>query len=178
MPTQFSTVQVYVDVAYIREDLKGLGIDPWFGPTELHRPLNNLRIDGHNLAIRRTIFYDAIDDESPTVSEHKTYLESLRQLPDTQVWLGTVRGTGPGRQKQVDVRLSGDMEEAARSGRVEYVALAAGDADFIPAVQKIQAIGPKVLVLGFPRSISFDLTGQCDRFIPLPENTDRVWAVR
>ena len=56
--------QLYIDAKYIRQDLRQIGIDPWFGPGELKRVINNLRIDGKISAVRRAIFYDAVDVNS------------------------------------------------------------------------------------------------------------------
>ena len=175
MPPEFAQCQLYVDAAYIRERLVSLGISPWFGAVELQRPLGNLRIDGRRLSVRRTIFYDAIDGRAPDADEHEKYLDRLGRLDDTLVRLGTVTGTRPRRQKGVDMRIGMDMMVAARSGFIEYIVLAAGDADFIPAVQQVQDLGPKVIVLAFPNSLSPDLVLEADRVIELPTNPDRLW---
>ena len=177
MAHEFVQAQLHVDTAYIREELERLSIGPWFGPRELIRPLRNLRIDGRTLSVRRTTFYDAIDDRASTAQKHRDYLDSIGRLPDTLVRLGTVVGARNKRQKTVDMQIGLDMMQAAQSGLVEYVVLASGDADFIPAVQKIQDLGPKVLVLAFESSVSDDLVREVDRFIPLPANSDRVWAI-
>ena len=170
-------VQLYVDAANIRAHLKRLGIDPWFGPRELTRPFGNLLMDGKTLTVWRVIFYDAIDEQASTAKQQESYLESLRQLPNTLVRLGTVRGTRNRRQKGVDMRLGTDMVEAARSGFINYIGLASGDADYIPALQQVQDLGPKVLVLAFKSSLSQDLAGEADSVIPLPENRDRSWGI-
>lgn len=177
---EFGQTQLYVDAAYIREELIRLGINPWFGPTELRRPLNNINnIDGRTLAVRRVIFYDAIDGQAPTAKEHEEYLERLGHINDTLIRLGTVTGRpGNRRQKGVDMRIGRDMVVAAQSGLIDYIALATGDADFIPAIQQVQDLGPKVLILAFQNSLSSDLALEADRVIPLPENPDRNWAVQ
>ena len=177
MVREFGQTQLYVDTAYIREELKGLGIEPWFGPTELRRPIQNLKIDGKLLTIRRVIFYDAIDEHSPSAEEHENYLDRLCQIEDTLVRLGTVVGRRNKRQKRVDMQMGMDMIRAARSGFIEYIALATGDADFIPAIQEIQDLGPKVLVLAFQSSLSSDLVLEADRCIHLPDDRGRNWAV-
>lgn len=178
MIREFGLAQLFVDAAYIREELKRLGIDPWFGPTELKRPLGNLRIDGKSLAVRRTTFYDAVDDQSVDAARHKENLDKLGHMDDTLIRLGTVLGARNRRQKTVDMRIGLDMVQAARSGLVEYVVLASGDSDFIPAVQQVQDLGPKVLVLAFENSVSQDLVRAADRFISLPTNSDRNWGIR
>ena len=177
MAIQLGQTQLYIDAANIREDLKNLGIAPWFGPRELTRPLNNLRIDGRNLAIRRIYFYDAIDEQAATAEEHRQHLHEVGLLPDTIVKLGRVTGKRERRQKGVDTRMVLDMMIAAQSGSVDYVALASGDADFEPVIQEIQRLGPKVLVLAFRRSLASSLAQAAERVIPLEENTDRIWSI-
>ena len=177
MAREFGQTQLYVGAAYIREELKRLGVSPWFGPRELVRPLENLRIDGRMLAIRRVIFYDAIDERAPTAQEHERYLDQLGRLPGTLVRLGAVTGTRNRRQKGVDMRMGRDMMVAAQSGLIDYIALASGDADFIPAIQQVQDLGPIVLVLAFQSSLSSDLQWEADRVFLLPENSDRIWAI-
>lgn len=177
MAREVTQSQIYVDSEYIRSDLKKFGIAPWFGPTELKRPIGNIHIDGKTLTVRRVIFYDAIDYAADTAEEHQSYLERLGRLEDTLVRLGTVTGVRNKRQKGVDMRMGRDMVTAARSGFIEYVILASGDADFIPIVEEIQDLGPKVLVLGFSGSMSSDLVLAADRTIELPSNSDRIWAI-
>jgi len=83
MAREYWPTQLYIDAAYIREDLKHLGIGNWFVPRELTRPLNNLRIDGKNLVVRRTIYYDAIDEQAETAQDQKQHLDKVGLLPDT-----------------------------------------------------------------------------------------------
>ena len=75
------------------------------------------------------------------------------------------------------MRIGRDMMVTAQSSLVEYIALATGDADFIPAIQQVQDLGSKVLILAFRSSLSPDLAWEADRVIPLPENSDRIWAI-
>jgi uncharacterized LabA/DUF88 family protein len=176
MPDEVGQAQLYVDAAYVREALKQLGINPWFGPTELRRQLQKLHIDGRRLSIRRIIFYDAVDGLAPTAKDHERHLEELGRLPDVLVRLGTVTGTKNRRQKGVDMRMGRDMMVAAQSSLIDYIVLVSGDADFIPAIQQVQDLGPKVLVLAFHNSLSSELVLEADRVILLPENADRNWA--
>ena len=69
-----------------------------------------------------------------------------------------------------------DMMIAAQSNFIEYFAIASGDADFIPVVQQIQDLGPRVLILAFEATMSDDLRMEADRFIALPTNPDRNWG--
>ena len=175
MASEFWQTQIYIDAAYIREDLKNLGIGDWFVPRELTRPLNNLRIDGKRLAIRRTIFYDAIDEQAETAQNQRQHLNKVGLLPDTQVKLGRVTGKRERRQKGVDTKIVLDMLVAAQSGVIDYFALASGDADFEPVIEEIQRLGLKVFVLAFQVSLASSLAQAADRVIPLPENSDRNW---
>jgi len=175
--TDFGQAQLYIDTAYIRSNLERLGINPWFGPTELTRPLGNIRIDGGTLAVRRTIFYDAIDPTAEDAEDRVKYVNQLSRLDDTLIRLGTVTGSRPKRQKGVDMRMGRDMIIAAQSNFIEYFVIASGDADFIPAVQQIQDLGPKVLILAFAETTSDDLRMEADRLIELPTNSNRNWGL-
>jgi len=174
---EFGKTQLYVDSENIRGSLKKRGISPWFGAMELKRPLFNLSIDGGKLFVRRVIFYDAVDEQGPDTEKHWQYLKELGQQDDTLIRLGTVIGARNKRQKGVDMKMGRDMMAAARSGYVEYFALASGDADFIPIVEEIQDLGPKVLILAFKDALSQDLARAADRVIDLPDNSDRNWSL-
>ena len=175
MAKEYASCQLYVDAEYIRNDLARLGLGKWFGTTELIRPLLNLRIDAKELIVRRTIIYDAIDHHASTADEHEEYLRKLGKMNDTVIRLGTVTGTRNKRQKGVDMRIGRDMMVAAKSGFVDYIALASGDADFIPAIQEVQDLGPKVIIVAFEGSLSVDLILESDRHLILPENAGRNW---
>jgi len=176
---EFGQTQLYVDSENIRGSLRSLGIGPWFGAGELIRPLLNFRIDGRDrLAVRRVIFYDAIDEQGPDAEKHRQHLDKLGQQDDTLIRLGRVIGGRNKRQKGVDMRMGRDMMAAARTGYIQYLALASGDADFIPIVEEIQDLGPKVLVLAFKDALSDDLIWAADRVIILPDNADRDWSLR
>ena len=168
--------QLYVDAAYIRSNLERLNIDPFFGPTELIRPIGD-HVVGYHLPVRRTIFDDAIDPTADDAQARVAYFNRLAGLPDTLVRLGTVTGSRPKRQKGVDMRMGRDMIIAAQSGFIEYFIIASGDADFIPIVQQIQDLGPMVFILAFEKTLSGDLRMEADRFIDLPTNPDRKWGV-
>ncbi|MCH8945267.1 MAG: NYN domain-containing protein [Proteobacteria bacterium] len=173
---EYGRCQLYVDTEYIRKQLRDLKNDPWFGPVELHRPLNNHREDGRTFSVRRTIFYDALDPSSAEFKQREDHLDRLTRLPNTTVRLGHVTRDDKGnrRQKGVDMQIGIDMIEVARSGFVEYIALAAGDGDFAPAVQHIQDMGLKVFVVAFPSSLSPELISAADRIFELPEDP-RPW---
>ncbi len=175
MASEFGTTQLYIDAAYIREALKNLGIGDLFVPGELIRPLQNQHVDGKRLAVRRTIYYDAIDEQAETAHDQRQHLEKVGLLPDTLVKLGRVTGKRERRQKGVDTKIVLDMLVAAQSGVAEYFALASGDADFEPVIEEIQRLGLKVFVLAFERSLASSLAQAADRVIPLPENSDRNW---
>lgn len=168
---EYGQCQLYVDAEYIRKQLRDHGNDPWFGPVELHRPINNHRGDGKKFSVRRTIFYDALDPSSAEFEQRDDHLDRLSRLPDMTVRLGHVTRDDKGnrRQKGVDMQIGIDMIEVARSGFVEYIALAAGDADFAPAVRHVQDMGLKVFVLAFPSSLSPELISAADRVFDLPE---------
>ncbi|MCH8897352.1 MAG: NYN domain-containing protein [Chloroflexi bacterium] len=178
MAREYALFQLYIDVEYIRRDLQLMGIGPWFGPGELKRAVTHKPIDGKTPAVRRAIFYDAVDELADDREEHIKHLNELGKEDDTLVRLGVVIGSRNKRQKGVDMQIGRDMMIAAQSGLIEYFALASGDADFIPAIRQVQDLGPRVVVLAFKGSISEDLVSEADRVIYLPTNPDRNWSIR
>lgn len=71
-----------------------------------------------------------------------------------------------GIQKQIDTSLVADMTEDAILDRFDTAVLVSGDADMIPAVEKVRACGKNVEIASFRGSVSRSLRG-LGRFIDL-----------
>lgn len=71
-----------------------------------------------------------------------------------------------------DLELAFDVLDAA--SKLHVVVLVSGDGDFTSLVRRVQAIGPKVEVLSFPRNTAKSLIEAADRFQPL----DRKYMIR
>lgn len=64
-----------------------------------------------------------------------------------------------------DMELALDILEGAPD--LDVVVLVSGDGDFTSLVKRVKKMGPKVEVIGFPRTTAKSLVGAADRFHPL-----------
>jgi len=64
-----------------------------------------------------------------------------------------------------DMELAFDILDAAP--QLDVVVLVSGDGDFAPLVKRVKSIGPKVEVIGFPRTTAKSLIEAADRYQPL-----------
>ena len=83
------------------------------------------------------------------------YIEILKNLSPTYV------------EKGVDVAIAVDMLMAAVNDSVDVFYLVTADADFVPAIKEIQAIGKKVFNIYFAKHYSHHLRSACDALIPI-----------
>lgn len=135
-----------------------------------------------SIDLLRTIYYDCPPyQSSPPTPDERTraqrfdkFRSFLEHLPRFEVRLGRLvrrlneRGEISFEQKRVDVLLVVDLLYYSLSGRVSDVALVAGDADFIPAVQRVKDAGVRVwLFHGRRSSVAAELYRLVDERIPL-----------
>jgi uncharacterized LabA/DUF88 family protein len=64
-----------------------------------------------------------------------------------------------------DMELALDILDAANS--LDVVVLVSGDGDFTSLVKRVKSMGPRVEVIGFPRTTAKSLVGAADHFQPL-----------
>jgi len=64
-----------------------------------------------------------------------------------------------------DMELALDILDAAP--KLDVVVLVSGDGDFTSLVKRVKAMGPRVEVIGFPRTTAKSLVGAADAFQPL-----------
>lgn len=171
----FLPCYVYIDGDNIQIALEQAGVPRYFDPTKLAARVGDEQVAGMRLAAVRVFYYDAPNDKAPDdiQQRHQRYLERVKQLPDTHVLSGVIRGK---RQKGVDVQLAVDALEAALTGKVGAIAIVSGDGDFAPLAEAIRRAGPHVLVLSFKNALSHDLRMAADRLILLPEQP-RDWVL-
>ena len=89
---------------------------------------------------------------SAKVASHRKQLYSDRVFDDTLMYNGIVTHYLPiprGVEKGVDVWLALEAFELAVYKRYDVLVLLAGDSDFLPLVRKINALGTRVMVLGW-----------------------------
>ncbi|MDX9722845.1 MAG: NYN domain-containing protein [Myxococcota bacterium] len=92
----------------------------------------------------------------PIVNDSSADLQRLlndRRFEDVLVRAGITTHYMPmderQKEKGIDVWLALEAYELALSGRIDVCALIAGDADFLPLVRKLAALGTRVMVLGW-----------------------------
>jgi len=71
-----------------------------------------------------------------------------------------------------DMEMALDILDAAP--RLDVVVLVTGDGDFTSLVSRVKGMGPRVEVIGFPRSTAKSLIEAADRYQPL----DRKFMIR
>jgi uncharacterized LabA/DUF88 family protein len=91
---------------------------------------------------------------------------ALLQQRAIEVRRKTVRVRADGSMKgDWDMELALEVLEAAPE--LDVVVLVSGDGDFTSLVQRVKSIGPRVEVIGFPRTTAKSLVQAADRFEPL-----------
>jgi len=114
----------------------------------------------------RAYFYDAIVDEShPKYKEQDQYFDNIEKINGYELRLGDLiptgkNGTGPLKQKGVDVRLAVDM--ITKSNQYDFAILLAGDGDFLDSVDIVKEAGKRVFGIYFPDHISVNLHASLD----------------
>ncbi len=162
---------VFVDGGYLAMILKGLG-EPRIDYDRLVR----WAADGFGLF--RTYYYDCLpyhgahpsDEERRRAQSKQSFLTALNRLDRFSIRLGRLAFRGKDEhgapvfdQKRVDLMLGLDIASLVTRGKVEMVALVAGDGDLIPAVRKAKDEGAIVrLVHGSRLTYDQDLWNEAD----------------
>lgn len=116
--------------------------------------------------ILRTFYYDCppFQSNKPTEPEKARYgvkigfFNYLERLPRVQVRMGRLAYRGKNRngtpiyqQKKIDLLLGLDFAELSAKGQVGYIALVAGDSDFLPAIEYAKKEGVCVWLFHGPK---------------------------
>jgi len=121
----------------------------------------------------RIYYYDAIVDRlHPKYDEQNDYFNRIKGINGYQVRLGKVTptgkdGTGPVKQKGVDVLLAVDMLTKAHNEQYEYAILLAADSDFLEVVNAVKDSGKRVFGMYFRKTIAEDLYDAFDARIEI-----------
>ena len=120
----------------------------------------------------RTYYYDAMifDESHPKNKEQNQYYDNIEKINGIEIRLGELvptgkDGTGPLKQKGVDVKLAVDM--ITKANQYDFAILLAGDADFIESVVQIKDAGKRIFGIYFPDHISKDLYAILDARIDI-----------
>ena len=113
----------------------------------------------------------AVDSHSARRQEAHADLGELGVLVLRNGWSGF-----DVRQKEVDVELALQMDEASRTSPTETIILVSGDRDFLPAVERARRRGTRVEIAGFSASTSKGLQRSATRFHVL--DSLRMWVNR
>jgi uncharacterized LabA/DUF88 family protein len=134
--------------------------------------------DGRRLV--RTYYYNAVVRREDGEERYKTqqrFFDNLRRVPYLDLRLGRLERRGNAVvEKGIDVRVATDMLWQAHNNVYDTAILVSGDADYVPAVEAVKAIGKHVEVAFVERGRSMDLQQTADRFVPLDANSmARCW---
>lgn len=175
-PSLILTGYAFVDGGYFRSEGKSQGGVDYPNPhSTIERLMSTCvrEMGGYSPTIssvfmRRMYFYDATDPVAgapdPKVEQ---YWDAIEKLNDTEVRLGTIRGSKPRRQKGVDIQLAVDMLVGSFNKLFDVAVLISGDEDFVPLVHEVQRRGVSVVVAAASRTISAELRRIADRYVDL-----------
>ncbi|MGH2359913.1 MAG: NYN domain-containing protein [bacterium] len=150
---------VFIDGGYLAMTLKSLG-EPRIDYSRLAR----WAVDGCDLF--RTYYYDCLpyhgyrpsDEERRRAQSKQSFITALNRLDRFTIRLGRLALRGKDDhgapifdQKRVDLMLGLDIATIVSTGKVDLVALVAGDGDLIPAVRKAKEEGALVRLVHGPR---------------------------
>ena len=127
----------------------------------------------YNGDLVRIYYYDAIVERlNHKYDEQNDYFNRIKSINGYQVRLGKVAptgkdGTGPVKQKGVDVLLAVDMITKAHSEQYDFAILLAGDSDFLEVVNAVKDSGKRVFGMYFRRHIADDLHDAFDARIEI-----------
>ena len=129
----------------------------------------------------RTYYYNAVvrrEDGEERYQAQQRFFDSLRKVPYLDLRLGRLERRGNAVvEKGIDVRVATDMLWQAHNNVYDTAILVSGDADYVPAVEAVKAIGKHVEVAFVTRGRSYDLQHAADRFVPLdPGKLGDCWT--
>ena len=161
-------VAIFLDGGYLRElrrnEFRGVEVDYGLFAERVRDRIASETAEP--LDILRTYYYDCPPHQSssPTpessrrFANYRRFADTLRDLPRFEVREGRLQPSGHRpdgspifRQKQVDLLLGLDLALLSVRGRITHAALAAGDGDFVPAVQAAKREGVAVWLFHGPR---------------------------
>ncbi len=122
-----------------------------------------------------TIFYYTAPvhqrDDAVAYQSQQKFLANLTKVKRLKIFLGRLekRENNHLVEKGVDVKLVVDLMKNAFENKLDKAILVSNDADFVPAIEEIQALGKKVTNVSFPKTKSFHLNKTCDETIVITD---------
>jgi uncharacterized LabA/DUF88 family protein len=122
--------------------------------------------------IVRTYYYGSIPPQAPPKQE--SYYSKL-QILGIKVRLRKLQHQGDTyTEKGVDMLLAMDMLSLAYNNAFDTAILVSHDQDFVELVERVQALGKIVKVVGFKDMVSHELRKSCDDFVDLWDSWERI----
>ena len=161
---QKERLMIFIDGNNLYYSLKDLGVDK----------LNFkkfLQILSEEKLLIRTHYYNASLDISVNQKkywEQQKFFDSLRRIPDFEVVLCRMRKHKKDGKfifdiKGDDVYLAVDLVSGAYENLYDTAIIVSGDEDFVPAIQKAQKLGKKIINAYFKSTSSNYLKHICDK---------------
>lgn len=106
----------------------------------------------------RTYWYSALESSLDRNNNAYRFLDRLRYIPRTRVYVGRMTKRSQGHYESAlrtdaGISLSLSMLELAKTGKVDYIFVIAGDPEYVPAIRAVQREGVLVRLL-YPEGIS------------------------
>jgi len=169
-------VMAFVDGGYLREQCSNR-FDEEINYQKLKERIIshfNANVNGkYDGDLVRVYYYDAVvDHDNPKFKEQSDYFNRVIATNGYQVELGKLvptgkDGTGPLKQKGVDVLLAVDMINKAYTEQYDFAVLIAGDSDFVEVVNAVKDSGRRVFGMYFREHIAEDLYDALDARIEI-----------
>jgi len=106
-------------------------------------------------------YYTALPPENEIEAKHRAFIKVLKKdvrLKVKSIPLLKINGGGGGNDscysKGEDVMLACEMVRGAALDYYDVAVLVSGDGDFVPAVQMVQELGKRILVVSFSHSLN------------------------
>lgn len=119
----------------------------------------------------RTYYYNAAvrrEDGEERYQAQQKFFDSLKRVPYLDLRLGRLeRRGGTVVEKGIDVKVATDMLWQAHNNVYDTAILVSGDADYVPAVEAVKAIGKHVEVAFVASGRSQALQQTADRFVSI-----------
>jgi|GEM_PF-1740049 len=149
--THMERVSVFLDVRNVLEEVRRRGflID--------YAELKNVAVSGRHL-VEATAFdgriYTAERDTTKPFHDvlmHSGWGLDLREIFDTE------------HQKEVDVALAARLMAGAVDDSYDTAVIISGDRDFIPAIEYVRALGKRIEIMSYERSLAVQMRRVADR---------------
>ncbi len=110
------------------------------------------------------------DDPIAYQSQQK-FLANLEKVKRLKISFGRLerRENNHKVEKGVDVKLVVDLMKNAFESKFDKAVIISNDADFVPAIEEVQALGKTLVNVAFPKTKSFHLNKTCDETIMITE---------